>query len=104
MSERPRMDAVLLFAVLALVAFGLVMVYSASAVFAQAETGDPLFYFKRQPIPSVVRLRDFLLLKGIGFSQIIGLWNPNENMPGATRVRPEWERLLRLEAKESVTV
>jgi cell division protein FtsW len=35
-------------AVLGLSAFGVVMVYSASAVFAAAEHGDALFYFKRQ--------------------------------------------------------
>ncbi|HOX42616.1 MAG TPA: putative lipid II flippase FtsW [Myxococcota bacterium] len=48
MTERPAMDSVLLFGVLGLVGFGLVMVYSASAVYAGAELGDPLFYARRQ--------------------------------------------------------
>ncbi|MHB8417410.1 MAG: putative lipid II flippase FtsW [Myxococcales bacterium] len=41
-------DAVLLWAVLALCALGLVMVYSASAVTAKAATGNSLFYLERQ--------------------------------------------------------
>lgn len=63
MSERPRADAVLLFAVLGLTGFGLVMIYSSSAVFAQAQTGDPLYFFKRQ-----------LLAVGLGMvALVIGL-------------------------------
>ncbi len=44
------MDPVLLFTILSLVAFGIVMVYSSSAVFAQVKTGDSLYFLKRQII------------------------------------------------------
>jgi cell division protein FtsW len=41
-------DPILLCAVLALVAFGVVMVYSSSAVFASERLGDPTWFLKRQ--------------------------------------------------------
>ncbi|MBX6351555.1 MAG: putative lipid II flippase FtsW [Clostridia bacterium] len=41
-------DYALLTAAFALLAFGLVMVFSASSVVAQDATGDPAYYFKRQ--------------------------------------------------------
>jgi len=43
-----QMDVLLLWAVLALVGLGVVMVYSASSVNAAAKLGDPDFYLKRQ--------------------------------------------------------
>lgn len=43
-------DPLLLFAVLALVGFGLVMVYSASAVMAQDKLGDGFYFLKRQAL------------------------------------------------------
>ncbi|GMT96970.1 putative lipid II flippase FtsW [Corallococcus caeni] len=43
-----RFDPILLCAVLALVALGLVMTYSASAVLAQDKLGDSLYFLKRQ--------------------------------------------------------
>ncbi|MDY7228670.1 putative lipid II flippase FtsW [Hyalangium rubrum] len=43
-----RFDPLLLCAVLALVALGLVMVYSASAILAQDKQGDSLYFLKRQ--------------------------------------------------------
>ncbi len=43
-------DLLLFAAALLLVSLGLVMVYSASSVMALAETGDPLYYLKRQMI------------------------------------------------------
>jgi cell division protein FtsW len=43
-----RFDPVLLAAVLLLIMLGVVMVYSASAVYAGARLGDGLFFFKRQ--------------------------------------------------------
>ncbi len=43
-----RFDSLLLCAVLALVALGLVMVYSASAILAQDKLGDSLYFLKRQ--------------------------------------------------------
>ena len=43
-----RFDPLLLAAVLALVALGLVMVYSSSAITAQDKLGDGLYFLKRQ--------------------------------------------------------
>ena len=56
MNERRRMDPVMLFAALLLVGIGVVMVYSASAVFAQKQTGDGFYYFKRQLVNVVFGL------------------------------------------------
>ncbi len=50
------MDAVLLVTVLGLVAFGVVMVYSASAISAQAKTGDSMFFLKRHILAVVIGL------------------------------------------------
>jgi cell division protein FtsW len=47
-SSAVRFDPVLLGAVFLLIAFGLVMVYSASAVLAQDKLGDSLYFLKRQ--------------------------------------------------------
>lgn len=49
-SERPAYDFWLLFAVLALCALGVVMVYSSSAVFAGSRLGDGAYYLKRQAV------------------------------------------------------
>ncbi len=49
-------DTILLATVLALVAFGLVMVYSASSYSALVRFGDSLFYFRRQGIWAVLGL------------------------------------------------
>ena len=46
--DRPRFDLILLAAVLGLVAIGVVMVYSSSAVFAAGKMGDGFFFAKRQ--------------------------------------------------------
>ena len=51
-----RYDPVLLAAVLLLLAFGVVMVYSASAVYAGARLGDPLWFLKRQAAAALVGL------------------------------------------------
>ncbi|BDG10306.1 putative lipid II flippase FtsW [Anaeromyxobacter paludicola] len=56
-SRRPSaapVDGWLLFAVLALTAFGAVMVYSASAVTAAAKSGDQFFFLKRQLVAAAV--------------------------------------------------
>lgn len=51
-----RYDPLLLGAVLFLAALGVVMVYSASAVFASAKLGDGLYFFKRQAIGAALGL------------------------------------------------
>ena len=43
-----RLDIILLFATLALVGIGIVMVYSTSAIIAGDRFGDPYYFLKRQ--------------------------------------------------------
>ena len=57
-----RFDPILLAAVLALVAFGLVMVFSASAILAHDKLGDSLYFLKRQ-----------LAAVGLGLIAMIGI-------------------------------
>jgi len=71
MTERPAMDSVLLFGVLGLVGFGLVMVYSASAVYAGAELGDPLFYAKRQLLHAGLGLAALWLGWRFGYRRLV---------------------------------
>jgi cell division protein FtsW len=71
MTERPAMDPVLLFGVLGLVGFGLVMVYSASAVYAGAELGDPFFYAKRQLLHSGLGLAALWLGWRFGYRRLV---------------------------------
>ena len=52
--RRPSYDPLLLAAVLGLVGFGLVMVYSASAVTAQEKVGDGFHFLKRQGIAACI--------------------------------------------------
>lgn len=54
-------DVVLLTVVIALVLFGLIMVYSSSFIYAQERTGDGFSFIKKQ-----------LFFAGIGFSALIG--------------------------------
>ncbi|RYZ35418.1 MAG: putative lipid II flippase FtsW [Myxococcaceae bacterium] len=68
-----RFDPILLCAVLALVALGLVMTYSASAVLAQDKLGDSLYFLKRQ-----------LAAAGLG---VVGM---------AVMMKLGWRRLARL--------
>jgi cell division protein FtsW len=48
--RRPEMDYTLLFVVVALVCWGIVMVYSASVIWAEQNLNNPLYFFKRQLI------------------------------------------------------
>src|SRR5881396_1171039 len=70
--ERPlmRYDPVLLGAVLLLLMFGVVMVYSASAVYAGARLGDGLFFFKRQALAAGAGVGVVLLLMRIGYRRL----------------------------------
>jgi len=55
-SQRGPVDGVLASAVILLVGFGIVMVYSSSAVFAAREYGDPMHFLIRQSIFAVAGL------------------------------------------------
>jgi len=69
--DQRRADPVLFFVVMALTAFGLVMVYSASAVFAAANVGDSLYYFKRQLINMFVGLAAMMVVFRFGYHRLV---------------------------------
>ena len=71
-----RYDPVLLAAVLLLLAFGVVMVYSASAVYAGARLGDGLWFFKRQAMGAGLGLCALLLAMKIGYRRLEALAVP----------------------------
>src|SRR5205807_9994089 len=71
-SLRPvlRYDPVLLGAVLLLLTAGVVMVYSASAVYAGARRGDGLWFFKRQALGAGIGLAALLVAMRIGYRRL----------------------------------
>jgi len=66
----PKVDVLLLSAVLALVGLGLVMVYSASAVTAQDKLGDALYYLKRQAVAAGLGLCAMVLAVKVGYRRM----------------------------------
>lgn len=71
-----RFDTLLLFAVLALISLGLVMVYSASAVLAQDKRGDSLFFLKRQLVAAGVGLLAMAVAMKVGWRKLARLAYP----------------------------
>jgi cell division protein FtsW len=71
-----RYDPVLLGAVLILVTFGVVMVYSASAVYAGARLGDATWFFKRQAIGAAAGLIALLAVLKLGYRRLEALAVP----------------------------
>jgi cell division protein FtsW len=65
-----RYDPVLLGAVLLLLTFGVVMVYSASAVYAGARLGDGLWFFKRQALGAIAGLAALLVAMKVGYRRL----------------------------------
>ena len=65
-----RYDPVLLSVVVALAAFGVVMVYSASAVYAGARLGDGLWFFKRQALGAGLGLAALFAAMKIGYRRL----------------------------------
>ena len=65
-----RYDPVLLGAVLVLVTFGVVMVYSASAVYAGARLGDAMWFFKRQAAGALIGLLALLAAMKVGYRRL----------------------------------
>lgn len=65
-----RYDPVLLAAVVLLSMFGVVMVYSASAVYAGARLGDGLWFFKRQALGAGLGLLALLVTMRIGYRRL----------------------------------
>ena len=71
-----RYDPLLLAAVLLLVMSGVVMVYSASAVYAGARLGDPLWFFKRQATGALIGLAVLLAVMKVGYRRLEALAVP----------------------------
>lgn len=65
-----RYDPVLLAAVLLLLTLGVVMVYSASAVYAGARLGDGLWFFKRQLAGALIGLVALLAAMKLGYRRL----------------------------------
>ncbi|MBS2029791.1 MAG: putative lipid II flippase FtsW [Deltaproteobacteria bacterium] len=72
-SKPLRFDAWILFAVLGLMALGLVMVYSASAVAATSKLGDGFYYLKRQLMAAGVGLGTLILFMKLGYKRLAPL-------------------------------
>lgn len=69
--DRPKFDVWLLGAVLALVALGIVMVYSSSAVFARLlEHKESTFYLERQVLAAVLGLGVMVAIMKIGYRRL----------------------------------
>lgn len=66
----PTYDRLLLWAVLGLTTFGLVMVYSASAVKAAEAFGDPYYYVKRQGAAGAVGFAAMILAMRQGYRRL----------------------------------
>jgi cell division protein FtsW len=71
-----RYDPVLLGAVLLLLSLGVVMVYSASAVYAGARLGDGLWFFKRQALGAALGLLALLATLKLGYRRLEALAVP----------------------------
>ncbi|HEY5676216.1 MAG TPA: FtsW/RodA/SpoVE family cell cycle protein, partial [Myxococcales bacterium] len=71
-----RYDPVLLGAVLLLLSLGVVMVYSASAVYASARLGDGLWFFKRQALGAALGLAALLATLKLGYRRLEALAVP----------------------------
>ena len=65
-----RYDPVLLGAVVVLAVLGVVMVYSASAVFAAERLKDSLYFFKRQAMGAALGLGFLLLMLKLGYRRL----------------------------------
>lgn len=74
--RRPSYDPLLLVAVLSLVGFGLVMVYSASAITAQDKLGDSFYFLKRQATAAGVGLLAMAVAMKLGYRRMARLAYP----------------------------
>ncbi len=74
--EAPVVYGLLVLVTLALVAFGLVMVYSASSARAAISEGDPAYYLKRQAVYALVGLVLFVVLTRVGYGALRRIAGP----------------------------
>lgn len=70
MAQRVKTDSVLFWATAGLVAFGLVMVYSASSVVAQQKSGSSFYYLVRQAAWAVVAFAIMVVLKRTDYRRL----------------------------------
>lgn len=70
MRRRSQADYTLLAAVLSLLAWGLVMVYSASAILAEQNFGDSLYFFKRQLLWAALGLAAMAFFSRLDFNRL----------------------------------
>jgi cell division protein FtsW len=75
-AKKVEYDPVLLGAILGLVGFGLVMVYSASAVTSHEKLGDSFFYLKRQAVAAAVGLVAMVTAMKLGYRRMARLAYP----------------------------
>lgn len=61
----PQKDRLLLLVVMGLVGFGLIMIYSASAIIALKNHGDPFYFLKKQVVWTVISTAAMLLISRI---------------------------------------
>lgn len=83
--DRP-VDVVLAAIIIALIAFGVVMVYSASAVQATLHLHDPQFFLKRQAAYAAVALVLFFLVGAVDYHRLYKLTYPVLGVVGALLV------------------
>jgi len=74
--EKTSVDPVLFYVAIILAALGLVMVYSASAVYALDRTGDAMYYFKRQILCLALGSVAFWFGIRFGYNRLVGLAYP----------------------------
>lgn len=74
--KRPSYDPLLLVAVLGLVGFGLVMVYSASAITAQDKLGDSFYFLKRQAMAAGLGFLGMAVAMKLGYRRMARLAYP----------------------------
>ncbi len=67
-SKKPKFDYILLVATILLVAFGILMVYSASYYSAELHYGDDMFFAKKQIIGAVIGLACMITISFVNYS------------------------------------
>ena len=76
MAQRVKTDWILFFTILIMVAFGLVMVYSASAITAQDKLGDSFYFLKRQATAAGIGLLAMAVAMKLGYRRMARLAYP----------------------------
>lgn len=72
-SKKPKFDYILLVATVLLVAFGILMVYSASYYSAELHYGDDMFFAKKQIIGAVIGLACMIIISFVNYNILLKL-------------------------------